>query len=424
MSETRTPTIGEEIEIDIQTIAAGGRGKGCATTPGYEKMSFFVDGTAPGDRVRARVVGGRKRYFEADLLAVVTAGPARAEPPCPHYPVCGGCQVMHLAYGAQCAAKGEILGYILRRRGLGEFAPAVTPSSRPLRYRVRSTLVATAAGEPAMQKRRSHELTPLRLCPQMREPLEEGLFAATRKFAATSGSTSGRPLRVRGALDADSGRVFVHPYRELRDADSPRDWFEAVAGELREARDPICTTRVGGRLLRYGPDCFTQVNPEINEALLAHVLAALAPQRGERALELYAGVGNFTLPLAAEAGEVVAVDWPRAAAFGRQNARDAGLENVRFLGGDASAALAELTRRRERFDIVLADPPREGLGGAVCRAIGELRPARMAYVSCDPETLASDLEALAPFGYRLRAVAAFDMFPQTFHVEACALLER
>jgi 23S rRNA (uracil1939-C5)-methyltransferase len=423
MSEVKTPAIGEEIEVEIETIAAGGRGKGRSLAAGFEKIAFFVDGAAPGDRVRARVTGGRKRYFEAELVELLAAGPVRVAPPCPHYPVCGGCQLMHVEYGAQGAAKGEILGYTLRRRGLGEFAPPVTPSPQPLRYRVRSTLVATAAGEPAMQQRGSHDLTPLRLCRQMREPLEAALFPATRQLAARSGSDCARPLRVRGALDVESGRVFVHPYRELRDADSPRDWFEVAAGELRETADPVCATRVAGRLLRYAPDCFAQVNPEVNEALVAHALAALAPERADRVLELYAGVGNFTLPLAAAAAEVVAVEWPRAAKFGQQNARDAGLENARFLGGDVGGTLAELARRRERFDLLLADPPRDGLGRTVCGAIGGLRPRRLAYVSCEPQTLAADLEALTPLGYRLHSVAAFDMFPQTFHFESCVILE-
>jgi 23S rRNA (uracil1939-C5)-methyltransferase len=256
----------------------------------------------------------------------------------------------------------------------------------------------------------------------MRQELEDALLPAVRLLAA-EGDASAGPLHVRGVLDAASGRVFVHPFVDPRDADSPRDWRELEGGDWKPAREPRCALTASGFCREYAPDCFTQVNPELNELLIAHAVESLAPAANQRVLEAFAGIGNFTLPLAARAREVVAVERRRSAEFGERNARAAGFANARFIAGDAALALPELARRNERFELLLVDPPREGLGEIVCAAVGALRPARLVYVSCEPRTLADDLQRLGAYGYCLRDARAFDMFPQTFHVETVATLE-
>ncbi|NLH47027.1 MAG: class I SAM-dependent RNA methyltransferase [Myxococcales bacterium] len=421
------PAVGETVEILIETVAPNGKGKGSAVRPRYDQIAFFVEATAPGDRVRAVVIQARKRYVEADLTELLAAGPARVLPPCPHYAECGGCQLMHLDYPAQLAAKQEILRYILRRRGLPheKLAP---PEASPLecRYRMRSVLTLGADGSFGMQRRRSNAVVPLRSCHLMRQPLEEKLFAAAAAYRQAMplhvGSTY--PLKIKGVLDPATGRLFLHPFYDPLEINSPRDWFEWQGDRFAVAANAVCRWRVGGEERLFAPDCFTQVNPEVNEKLIAFALGELAPGKNDRVLELYAGIGNFTVPLARAAGEVTAVEWPRGAEFGRRNIEAAGASNAQFIAGEVIATLRQLVVQRRKYELVLLDPPRDGIGEEGVRLLGTLRPARIAYVSCEPLTLVADLEALAKFGYALRIVRAFDMFPQTFHLETCAILER
>jgi 23S rRNA (uracil1939-C5)-methyltransferase len=419
------PPIGAEVELAIESIAGNGKGKGRAVEAGLEQVSFFVDGTVPGDRVQARVTGGHKRYVEADLIEILSPGPARIEPSCPHYADCGGCQLLHVSYDAQLAAKRDNLQYIFRRRGLDAAAVReVVPSPRPLRYRVRNSLALTVTGEPGMQQRRSHELTAIGSCDLMRPELAETLLPACRLFHNTEGPRpDGAPLRVKGVLDLATGRVYLHPYRDPLDLEGEQAWYEAAAGRLISVENPLCEWRAGDHTLRYAPDCFTQVNPAVNERLVAHVMETLGIGPQDHVLELYAGIGNFTLPIAARAAEVTAVERQRAIGFARRNAQAAGFTNIRFLAAEVLAALTTLAGAGERLTRVLLDPPREGLGVAGCRLLGRLSPARIVYVACDPLTLASDLQELVRYGYRLTDATLFDMFPQTFHFETCATLE-
>lgn len=420
------PAVGETVEILIETVAANGKGKGSAVRPRYDKIAFFVEATAPGDRVRAVVIQARKRYVEADLTELLAAGPARVSPPCPHYADCGGCQLMHLDYPTQLAAKQEILQYILRRRGLPhEKLEPMETSPQECRYRIRSVLTLGADGSFGMQRRRSNAVVPLRSCHLMRQPLEEKLFAAAAAYRPVMPrGGSSYPPKIKGVLDPATGRLFLHPFYDPLEINSPRDWYEWLGDHLTDAADAVCRLRVGGEERIFAPDCFTQVNPEVNEKLVSFAIDGLAPGKNDRVLELYAGIGNFTVPLARAAGEVTAVEWPRGAEFGRRNIEAAGASNAQFIAGEVIATLRQLVVQRRRYELLLLDPPRDGIGEEGVRLLGALRPARIAYVSCEPLTLVADLEALTKFGYALRIVRAFDMFPQTFHLETCAILER
>ncbi len=415
----RLPRRGEIVELLIDAIAPNGKGKGHCPALVDNKLSFFVPGTAPGDVVRARVTGGQKRYVEADLIEVVTSSPLRLAPACPHYDLCGGCQLMHLDYAAQLEAKREMVRYALGRRHLVRetVAPAVA-SPRRLRYRVRSRLTLTDERRPGLLAWRSHVAIPIETCPQMHQELERGLLAALAEEHGWLVGTS-----ITGVLDQETHRVWVQASDEKR-SPGPEGWVVADRPMGAPPDDPLCQLRVAGFALEYAPDCFTQVNPSANELLVEHVVAALAAENCDRVLELYAGIGNFTLPIAARAQALTAVEWPRATHFARRNARRAGLANITHLGRDVNDALRILAGQGERFDLALLDPPREGLGAKGCNLLAQLGPRRVVYVSCDPDTLALDLEALTRQGYQLRRVVPFDMFPQTFHVEACAVMEK
>jgi 23S rRNA (uracil1939-C5)-methyltransferase len=417
------PAIGEQVEVAVETIAATGKGKGSAVEPGYEKLSFFVPGVAPGDRVLAQVTAAQKRYVEADLVTLLEGGDVRVEAPCPHYDVCGGCQLMHLNYEAQLDAKRENLAYLLRRRKVGpsKLEP-IEPSPDPLGYRVRCMLNLEEDGRFGMLPRRSNEVVDLSSCRLMRGDLQDAIFAA--RDAIRARYPAGR-IKVAGVVDPSTpGRVFFHPYSDPREMHATKSWFVFEGGELVPTEATDCTLRHSGFEFTYAADCFTQVNPGINGKIVAHAVEALQLNGRQRVLELYAGIGNFTLPIAAGAKRVTAVEWVRAAQYLRANAERAGLKNVTIVPGDVVKRLREMARKHEGFEAMLLDPPREGIGRWGAELIGALGPHRIVYVSCEPKTLLADLATLSSYRYQLKSIRGFDMFPQTFHLETVAVLER
>jgi len=416
------PDIDEIIELFVEAIAPNGKGKGRCDAAGRQNLSFFIAGTAPGDRITARVTGARKRYVEADLVEIVEASSHRVSPVCPHYELCGGCQLMHLAYPAQLEAKREIVRYVLGRRGFArDLVRPMVASPRELRYRRRAKLSLTEETAPGLVAWHSHRIVPINSCHQMRQELQDGLLSAA-PLAGEMLPASARARYLFGVYDAQGERVLVQA--AAADSTEATNWFVAREREVKAEPHPPGRLRVAGFDLQYSPECFTQINAETNELLVAHVIDAMSADAGDNVLELFAGVGNFTLPLAAKAKTVTAVEWPQATHFAEINAEAAGLNNITHLGRNVSDALRQLMRAKTRFDLALLDPPREGLGEVGSTMLCELSPRRIVYVSCEPVTLANDLKVLQKHGYQLAAVTPFDMFPQTFHVETCAVLDK
>ncbi len=408
----------------MEAIAPNGKGKGSSRAAGSEKLSFFVARTAPGDVITACVTGARKRYVEAELVEVIEASRLRVEPICPHYDECGGCQVMHLSYAAQLDAKREIVRYILARHGFDrELAGPVVASPSELRYRLRSKLFLTPELTPGLRAWRSHRVVPIRQCFQMHTELERGLLGAAR-FAPEMLASRSPVATLLGVCDLGSGRVLLQAGAAGEDAPRIAGWFTVDEKGAHGETQPLCRVQAAGFDLQYAPDCFTQVNADANDLLVAHAVQAMAVRPTDSVLELFSGIGNFTLPLATRARSVTAVEWPRATRFAKDNAKKAGLSNIAHLGKDVVDALRDLTGRQIRFDRALLDPPREGLGETGCNLLSEAAPQRIVYVSCEPTTLAADLASLTRQSYRLVSVTPFDMFPQTFHVETCAIMDK
>jgi len=412
------PEPDQQLEIIIETLAPNGKGKGRATAPGWEKLAFFVEGAAPGDRVLVKVTGGRKRYVEADLLEVLHPSEMRVEPVCPVFVSCGGCQIMHLDYPHQLAAKQDMLRYIFRRRGFDpELIAPPQASPQQTRYRPRAVISLTADGRPGMQMRRSHEVVPISSCHLMHAELEAGMLSATRNLSPDDFPGM---KRLQGVRDPATGTIYLQAFGEGRFLS---DWFVMEGDRPRMIEHPLCRLKVGEDELEYSPDCFTQVNEGINQLLVAHVLDSLTLEASDRVLELYAGIGNFTLTLARRAGKVTAVELPPTSDYTQRNVQQAGLTTIDVRGMEVRSALRRMVKRKETVDKVLLDPPREGLGKAGCRDLSALSPSRIVYVSCDPLSLVADLEELKKKGYCLTSLTPFDMFPQTFHVESCAVME-
>jgi 23S rRNA (uracil1939-C5)-methyltransferase len=383
--------------VEITALAAGGEG----VARERSGRVLFVRGGVPGDQLRARVVESHKRFARAEILALVRPSPLRVVPRCAVHGTCGGCGWQQIAYPAQLDAKREILSDALVRGAgvsLESFAAAVeiTPSPEPYGTRSRARLVF-ADGRVGYRRGRSHALVATRECPILAPPLARALA----QIAAAPPTGAGELALACG----DDGAV------SLSGARLPGFAERAV----------ILTTSAGD--VAISPRGFFQAHATLRRALAEAVLAAA--ERGARALELHAGAGFFTLGLATRFEQLIAVESdPRAARDLRANLARAGRANVRVLAERASRALASPDVARFAPDAVVLDPPRSGIGPSEAAALARLAPRRIVHVSCDPATLARDLRVLLASGYRLASCRGFDLFPQTPHLEALAVLER
>lgn len=415
----------------------GGRGLGR-----HAGKAVFVPLTAPGDQVRCRVVRSRSHYDEAEIDALLVPAPERREPPCPVFGLCGGCQWQHLPYALQATWKERLFREALVRAGVaGEEAvqPLVpAPAEWGYRNRAQFKCFLTAAGlVSGFYRHGSHHVVDTPRCLLVNEPLRD-VYARLRPELAGGPRPAAIPQFDLAADDDNRVALLLHALPAAVPALRP--WLKALAGRLGLAAglqagrketievvagDPGCTLSVDDppMTLRVSPGGFAQVNPAQNRALVAAVIEAARLTGNERLLDLFCGAGNFSLPLARRAAEVVGVEsYPPAIADARRNAARNGIANAHFLCEGAESALSRLAAARP-FDVVLLDPPRAG-AYPVMRALLAAGPQRILYVSCEPTTLVRDLKPLIHGGYAVVFSQAFDLFPQTWHVESLTVLER
>lgn len=391
---------------------------------------LFVDGGAPGDVALVRRRGERKRHAEAELVELIHPSPARVDPPCPHYAECGGCQWMHLSHAAQLAWKRNSFLQAVRRIGRTEPEECHLALGTPaLHYRYRAKMSArmhSGSNRLGFNAWRTHRFVPVERCLQMAPPLAEAKARVEEALATFPGPPGFHQIEL--SASPLSGRWFalIHASERSRcRVEALLSALEGASGLVWAGWAPQRTEKrlyykAAGIPLGFGPYSFIQGNPLVNERLVAEVLS-MAGEAPGRVLDLYCGIGNFALPLAQRAVEVVGIECnPMAVADAEANAKAAGLPNVRFEKGDAARVASRLLEAGERFDAVVLDPPRIG-----CREVIEpvcrMRPRRIVYVSCEPPTFARDAALLEQAGYRLRRSLVLDMFPQTFRIESANL---
>ncbi len=413
----------KHVEVEITRLAKTGEGVGV-----HDGRSVFVAGTAPGDRVRV-ALRSESKLLAGDLVELLTAGPSRRTPACAIADQCGGCPWLHVDAATQLAQKHEIVLSALEhvgavsRSSLTVLPPVASPMAHGARRRA---VMHPVSGRLGFHGRRSHQRVVADVCPALTEGLRALPGVLSERLSGyLSDLESVELLEVDGAIALSL---------QLKGAVKPRQ--RALAETL--VREGVATGVVlvpqgnnpavlvgepalsdGQTLLR--PDSFAQANAAVNALL---VDAALAPLEGAQALELFSGNGNFTVPLARRVGQVLAIESSAVSVALAQSAlRSQGLSNVRLMQGDASRLVDGLLAEARRFDVVLLDPPRSG-----CPGIGawahRLQARVVSYVSCDPGSLARDAADLGRNGFAPVSVQAFDMFPQTPHVESLMIFER
>jgi 23S rRNA (uracil1939-C5)-methyltransferase len=404
-------------EVRIQRLAAGGDGVGRLA----DGRVVFVPRTAPGELVQLRGLRPTRRFARARAATIVEPSPDRIEPRCAHYTAdeCGGCQLQHLTMPVQRAARAAFVGDALRRLGrLDVPDPELEPAELDFEYRTKLML---AAG-PGARRIGLHPLDrpdavfELERCHLAAEPLM-ALWAVLRRQRGLMPPGLDR-LVLR--LDRRGGRHLIARVR------GTVVWTQAAALGRELDRAGVATVLwwqpeggvarvLAGRASGTPAPVFEQVNPAMGDRVRAFALGRLGPVAEARVWDLYAGIGDTTAALASAGARVESVE--------RDTRAVAHAEAAGPVARRHAASAAAVVGRLDPPDLVVTNPPRTGMEAAVTAAIAAGRPRRVVYISCDPATLARDIVRLGS-GFRLAETRAFDLFPQTAHVETVAVLER
>jgi 23S rRNA (uracil1939-C5)-methyltransferase len=416
-------------------------GRGVAHVGG---KAVFIDGALPGEAVSFRRTRRQRRHDEAAVIEVLRAAAERVQPRCRHFGICGGCSLQHLDHAAQLAAKGRVVADVLGRIGGVEPIRWLAPLTGPaFAYRRRARLGCKFVDKKGrvlvgFRERGSPLLAELETC----EVLAPPVGALIAPLAALVGRLDirRRVAQIEVAVADDATALVLR----VLDEPSPGDLeqlreFEARHGIAlylqRGGLDSVAPLTPPASPLRYGlpglpagiefaPTDFVQVNAELNRLMVARALELLDPQPDDRALDLFCGLGNFSLPLAHRVAFVEGVEGDAAlVARARANAARNGIANAAFHTADLAAATQSGGWARGSYELVLIDPPRAG-AREILPVAAASRPRRIVYVSCHAGSLARDAGILArELGYRLVAAGIMDMFPHTSHVESIALFE-
>jgi tRNA/tmRNA/rRNA uracil-C5-methylase (TrmA/RlmC/RlmD family) len=407
------------VELEVGAIAAGG---GCVAR-GPDGRVVFVRHSLPGERVRARITSSTTSFLRADTVEVLVPSADRVEPVCPHAGPgrCGGCDFQHVSLEAQRRLKEDLVAEQLARVGGVELRVEVEDvggAPGGLGWRTRVGFAVDREGVVGFHRHRSHDIEPVESCPIATGAVNDAAVGSIRWAGA-------RQLEVFASPDGGLPVVLVETGKQRLDTLPELGVGLVWKGRTLRTPDHVVIEVLGNRFEVHA-GVFWQVHPRAAEVLTRAVLDGLGPRPGERAADLYAGAGLFTVALARAVGPtgvVTAVErsGPAVADLKRNTA---GLSQVEVIRADVRPRL--VATRLGRPDLVVLDPARSGAGREVLEALCGLEPAprRMAYVSCEPAPFARDLKLLLAAGWRLASLRAFDLFPMTEHVELVGILER
>ncbi|HDR2624855.1 23S rRNA (uracil(1939)-C(5))-methyltransferase RlmD [Enterobacter cancerogenus] len=414
--------------ITVEATELDPFGQGVARHNG---KALFIAGLLPSERAEITLTEDKRQYARGQVKRRLNDSPERRAPRCPYFGVCGGCQQQHASVALQQESKSRALARLIKH-DVDEII-----ADQPWGYRRRARLSLsyqpkTARLEMGFRKAASSDIVDIRQCPILVPRLEALLPDVHACLATLDGVrhlghielvlANNGPLMVlrhTAALskkDREKLERFSHSQDLALFLAPQSEILEQVTGEASWYAS-------NGLRLTFSPRDFIQVNDGVNQQMIATALAWLDVQQSDRVLDLFCGMGNFTLPLAQKAASVVGVEGVEAlVAKGQENARENGLQNVTFFHQNLEDDVTQQPWARQGFDKILLDPARAGAPG-VMQHIIKLAPKRVVYVSCNPATLARDSEALVSGGYQIQRLAMLDMFPHTGHLESIVLFE-
>ncbi len=445
-----TPILNKEYTLNIE--AQGSEGEGIARLDGY---TLFINGVIKGDVILAKVTKLNKSYGFAKLIRIIEPSKDRETPVCPAFDDCGGCRIMNMTYPAQCEFKRTLVYDALKRIGGTDCEVDFVPAKSPLRYRNKMVFPFSENGEWGFYKGGSHEVVPLKDCP-LGDILNAKILDTVKNFCKkehissyNEKSHSGILRRVFTRTSAETGEVMVvisvnadsikksEQLTKMLCALSPRiasvilninkKRTNLVLGEKNitlYGNDTISDTLLGFSY-EISPHSFFQINHAQTELLYKKALEYAEIDNTKTVFDLYCGIGTISLSAAKLAKKVVGVEIvPVAIENAKKNAKRNKVDNVEFYCAAAEDITPELIKQGIKPDTVILDPPRKGSDERTLGAIVSAKPERIVYVSCNPATLARDVKFLEGNGYKLKKATAFDLFPQTSHIETVCLIVR
>lgn len=394
-------TVGEIIEVTTERLAYGG-----GAVAHHNGLVILVQFAAPQERLRVRITERRKNFARAVIDRILEPASSRREPPCQYFGSCGGCQLQHLTYEAQLGAKVGFIRDALERIGRVDWPLQISiHHGDEFGYRARAQIrIDRKSGGIGFNKAGSNTVCDVTSCPILVPALADALHSLRNVLSNASIRDHGIPANLSRVEIAagDSSISFAPAFKDLS------------GGALHQT--------VRNATYHFGPSTFFQANPGLIGDMIDEALNEVS---GDFAVDLYAGVGLFTIQLARRFNRVIGVEAdPVAAGFAGDNIRSNHATNVEFHNSAAELWLERFLKSHSgQPDLVMLNPPRTGAAEVMPHLVA-LNPFRITYVSCDPATLARDLRPLLDSGYELLRVTAIDLFPQTYHVETVAALQR
>ncbi len=409
-----------DAQVRIEKLVYGG--DGLARLP--DGRTVFVPYVLPGELAQINFTESNERYIRASLVNILEPSPDRIHPLCPHFGVCGGCHYQHMAPSMQQKEKLNILRDQLQRIGKINSPPilGIVSGENAWNYRDQLQFHPTPNGRLGFMDLSGSRPVEISTC-----LLEMQGIADTWPMVDLAPEPGLRRVTFREDSDGEVMLVL-----EGEDEDPPEmeiqlpisaAYLDGGGRSVNLAGEDRLRYTVAGRELWVSPESFFQVNLEIAERMVQELSARLELTPNTEVLELYSGVGLFSQILAERAGNLVAIETSPSACFDFAENLDS-FENVSLYEGAVEDVLPALVGSLPRPELVLLDPPRAGLHPRARQALLALKPVRIAYISCDPSTLARDLKEFIAAGYELDSVQAFDMFPQTYHVETISILKK
>ena len=441
---------------EIQIVDMGHKGEAIGKTDGF---TVFVDGAVKGDLVKGRITLSKKNYAVADLVEIITPSPDRVEPRCSLSGICGGCQIMHMDYKKQLEMKEDQIRQSLVRIGKIENPQLlpITGMENPYNFRNKAQFPLEIDSKGNLNigfyKKFSHEVVPFETC-HIQDPINDKILRVVKEYIIKNDisiydekTNEGNIKKIVTKTGFKTGEVMVVIVTKSKILKNNDQLVEMLKKEIPGLATVVqninpkqtnvilgeknyvlygkgtITDRLHDLLFEISPNSFYQVNPVQTDVLYSKALEFADIDDTKTVIDVYCGIGTISLFLAQKAKKVIGIEVVEAAIEdAKRNAKLNNLDNTEFLCGKAEYVLPELYSKGVRADVVVVDPPRKGCEEAVLKTIAEMNAEKIVYVSCNPSTLARDIEILSHHGYEMTKGQGFDMFPHSMHVESIILM--